>query len=437
MTATQESDAAWERARELAADEVVDVASRMVAFNTEAADEASPPKDDLAHQEYVATYLRNLGADVELFEPATAEFADHRMALPGQSFAGRPILWATVPGRDALSLLFNGHYDTVLAGPVDKWTEDPWSGGVRNRRLYGRGSCDMKGGIAAALAAVSGLVRAGIELPGPVLFNIVPFEEINGIGTTATMLRGLRADAAVCCEPTELRPSIACRGLLALRLEVDGRAAHAEIPQLHHSQGGGVSAIDKLVDLLGAVRVLNESWRERPDQQHPLLSTPVALATIADGGAHWATWPAAASATFDITYLPQNVDADGYGSRVRAEIEHHVLAAAELDDWLRAHPPRFNWFVDFPPVEIDPEEPIVRSALAAVHRNGEPDAELDGFDSWADQVMLAKEGGIPTVLLGPGSILQAHTADEYVEVDELRRATAVYIDLMRSWWELD
>jgi acetylornithine deacetylase len=423
-----------EDALRLGRQEVVPLVQRMVAFDTDAGSHDDPPRADALHQEFVAEYLSDLGAEVELFEPEASLFAAHPMVLPGQTFAGRPVLWARFAGHpEGRSLLFNGHYDTVLADPLELWTHDARSGAVVDGRLYARGSCDMKGGNAAAVAAIAGLVKAGVQLPGDVLINLVPFEEVNGMGTTATMLSGRRADGAVCCEPTELRPLIACRGTLALGLNVHGRAAHAEIAQPHHSQGGGVNAIDKLVDLLSALRSLNEAWRTRPDKQHRLLSTPVMLPSMLDGGNFWASWPEHARATFDVTYLPQDADSDGYGGRVREEIERFVATRAELDDWLVDHQPQLRWVVDYPPIEIDATEPIVELACQAVQAHTGGPVSPGGFDSWADQVNLVREGSIPTVLLGPGSILQAHTTDEYVEVAQLEAAVAVYAELAMRW----
>lgn len=423
-----------ERAFERARDEVVPLLQGMLAHNTEIGEPDDPPRDDRAHQEHVAGYLRELGAEVELFEPAVEEVRHHPMYRPGQTFEGRPVLWARVPGSGrGRSLLFNGHYDVVLAAPLADWSRDPWGGELADGRVYGRGSCDMKGGIAAALAAVHGLVAEGLVPGGDVFFNVVPFEEVNGMGTTATALRSHRADGAICCEPTELHPLVADRGLLAMELTVQGRSAHGEIPQPHHSQGGGVNAIEKLTDLILHMRRLTEQWQARPDKQHALLSRPSALVGKVEGGAFWATFPATATATYDITYLPANADDDGYGSEVKAEIEAHLACAAALDDWLREHPPRVRWLADYPPIELAADHPLARTALGAARRHGPPDRRIGGFDSWADQVMLIKEAGIPCVLLGPGSILQAHTADEYVPVADLEAAVRIYIDAAHTW----
>jgi acetylornithine deacetylase len=417
-----------------AAREVVPVLKEMVSYDTTIQEHDDPPREERAHQEFIARYLKDLGAEVELFEPALDEIANHPMYRPNQTFKGRPIVWARLPGASqGPSLLFNGHYDTVVGDPIEDWTHGPWSADVVDGRLYGRGSCDMKGGIAASLAMALALVAEGIRLPGDLFFNIVPFEEVNGMGTTATVLRGYRADAAVCCEPTELNTLIACRGILLGQLRVAGRSAHAEIVQPHFREGGGVNAIDKLIDLLLHIRTMNEDWRNRPDKLHWLLSTPYVLTTIIEGGAFASNWPASASALLNCCYLPGEADESGYGARVKTEIEECIRNAARTDAWLSDHAPEVEWLCDFPPKELDRSHPLVETVSAVARRQGVEDNHLIGFDTWADQVMLMKEGCVPCVCFGPGSILKAHAVDEYVPISDLEACTRVYADLALMW----
>ena len=197
---------ALERVYQRAAAEVVPVLREMVSHDTTIGEHDDPAREDSAHQAFVAGYLRDLGAEVEVFEPDQPRVLSAiGCSARARSFDGRPIVWARVPGSGSgRSLLFNGHYDTVPADPIADWTTSPWQADIRDGRLYGRGSCDMKGGIAAALAMAHALVAEGVALRGDLLFNVVPFEEVNGMGTIATMLprvprgrRGLlRADRA-------------------------------------------------------------------------------------------------------------------------------------------------------------------------------------------------------------------------------------------------
>lgn len=430
MTVTALSDALLDRA----AAEVAPLLKEMLSYDTTIRGHGDPPREERAHQEFLVRYLRDLDAEVELFEPAASEFDRHPMYLTGQTFEGRPVLWARIRGTGkGRSLLFNGHYDTVVVDPLEEWEHDPWAGEIVEGRLYGRGSCDMKGGIAAALAAAHVLVAEGIRLSGDLYFNVVPFEEINGMGTAATVLRGFRADAAVCCEPTELNTLIACRGVLLGQLDVSGRSAHAEIVQPHHSLGGGVNAIDKLVHLLLHLRDLNDEWRTRPDKQHCLLSTPYVLTTVCQGGGFASNWPAAAWAILNCCYLPGEADEKGFGTKVKAEIEACVHRAAQTDSWLRDHPPTITWVCDFPPGELEPSHALVAAVSESARRQGVGHNRLVGFDTWADQVLLMKEGGVPCVCFGPGSITSAHAVDEHVPIAELETCARVFLDLILAW----
>jgi acetylornithine deacetylase len=415
-------------------EEVVPLLAKLVSFDTTIREHTDAPREDGHLQRFIADYLQDIGCEVELIEPGAHEISDHPMYRPNQTFEGRPIIWSRLPGAgEGRSLMFNGHFDTVPADPVAEWTTGPWTPDIREGRLYGRGACDMKGGIACALAVAKALVTEGARPSGDLFFNVVPFEEVNGMGTTATMLRGRRADAAVCCEPTELNTLIACRGVLLGRLDVEGRSAHAEIVQPHHSAGGGVNAIDKLIDILVRLRATNEEWRTRPDKQHWLLSTPYVLTTVIQGGTFASNWPSHASAILNCCYLPGEVDPTGYGARVREEIEECVRRAAQSDPWLAEHDPTVEWLCDFPAAELDARHRLVATLIEVAERQRLENHHLVGFDSWADQVQLMREGGIPAVCFGPGSIHQAHAVDEYVELEDLRTCTRVYADLALTW----
>ena len=115
------------------------------------------------------------------------------------------------------------------------------------------------------------------------------------------------------------------------------------------------------------------------------------------------------------------------------EIEACVDAAADGDGWLRDHRPTIEWLCDMPPEELDREHPLVRSISAIARRQGALDNHLVGFDTWADQVMLIKEGGIPCVCFGPGSIGRAHAVDEFVPIDDLAACTRIYAELAATW----
>jgi acetylornithine deacetylase len=339
---------------------------------------------------------------------------------------------AKLAGTGGRSLLLNGHFDTVPPGPLEDWTHSPWSGAIVGDQMIGRGACDMKGGLAAGLAVLSGLVHAGIPLAGDVLLNSVPYEEFGGVGTVATVRRGYRADAAITLEPSGVaRAAIGTRGLVLAEVTVDGRSAHAELPQPHFSEGGGVNAIDKLLDIVGPLRRLTDEWRTRPDKQHPELDPGHVMVTLIEGGDWVYTFPSSAMATLNIPYLPADADDTGFGGRVRDEVEMRISALAQADPWLREHPPRVRWLKDFPPAEISRTDPIVLTAVAAAQKHG-CDVEVVMNDAWGDFATLITDGQIPSIVYGPRGGGE-HAVNEYMSLFELKKSTAILTELVLAW----
>src|SRR5207237_9914093 len=161
---------------------------------------------------------------------------------------------------------------------------DPFAPESRDGNLYGRGTCDMKGGIAAMVFVVEALASLGIELGGDVLVATNTDEESSGAGGTALVERGLRADAGIVTEPTGFDVWVACRGSEYCVVRVPGRPGHAEVRQPSWRQGGAVNAIEKAVVVLDAIGSLREEWARREGLEHPFLSRPSLLATMARSG---------------------------------------------------------------------------------------------------------------------------------------------------------
>ena len=183
---------------------------------------------------------------------------------PGLEFAGRPQLVARLAGSGGgRSLLLNGHIDVVPADEAEGWTSPPFAPEVRDGRLYGRGSCDMKGGVAAMVVAAEALARRGV-LAGDLLVATNTDEESSGAGGVALVDRGVRADGAIVTEPTGFDVWVSCRGSTYATITVPGRAGHAEIAHPGWRQGGAVNAIEKAQVVLGALRSVRERWAADP-----------------------------------------------------------------------------------------------------------------------------------------------------------------------------
>lgn len=409
----------------------LEIAQRLIAFDTTVDEPGDMPRAEAACQEYVAALLDGGGFDVDVWEPAVEAMRDHPMYREAQHWRDRPIVVGRLAGTGGgRSLMFNGHIDTVPAGPLADWTTDPWTPTVRGGRLYGRGACDMKGGVAAMLDAALAIAE-GERPSGDLVVEVVTDEEINGMGTIAAIRRGHRADAAVVPEPTQLDIWIAFRGILVGELEVAGRKGHVEVAQPHWSQGGAVNAVHEMLRALDWLRELDGRWRKRPDKQHPLCSTGEVNVTTIAGGDFYANVPELCRATLDVCYVPGEEDASGYGGRVKAEIERHLDALR--DDWLAEHPPRLRWLVDFPPAEIPADDPIVTELAEVVADTiGRTPAVL-GLDTWDDTVSLIREADMPSVSFGPGSNDQAHAVDEFVELEQLAACARALTAFARAW----
>lgn len=406
-------------------DELVGLASALIGFDTTAREVGDPCRDEVPLQEYVAGRLGAAGASVDLWEPDAAALAGMPLVPPGLSFEGRPQLIARVGGRGGgRSLVFNGHIDVVSAEPRSEWTSDPFVASVRDGRLYGRGACDMKGGIAAMVFAVETLASHGISLDGDLLVATNTDEESSGAGGTALVEHGLRADAGVVTEPTGFQTWIACRGSDYGVITVPGRPGHAEVRQPDWRLGGAVNAIEKAMVVLEAIGSLREAWSSQPEFSHPYLSPPSLLPTLARAGEWAVTYPASCELTFAVMYLPAQADGTGWGSEVRREVEDWIARETAQDDWLREHPPVIKWWPNpVMPFEISSDAPIVGVMQGATADVGRP-GRLGGLDSWYDGATLTQLAGIPSIGYGPpgfdtDGVSVAHMIDEFVPVDGL------------------
>ena len=406
---------------------LVRLASDLIAFDTTARQVGEPARDEASLQDYLASRLRAVGADVDLWEPDATAMAGKPLVPPGLDFEGRPQLIARVAGTGGgRSLAFNGHNDVVSAEPRVEWSSDPFVAVVRDGRLYGRGACDMKGGIAAMVFAVETLDSLGVRLAGDLLVATNTDEESSGAGGTALAEHGLRADAGVVTEPTGFQVWIACRGSEYGVVRVPGRPGHAEVRQPDWRLGGAVNAIEKSVVVLDAIASLRRTWGERPKLTHALLSPPSLLPTLARAGEWPVTYPASCELTIAVMYLPAQADASGWGSDVRREVSDWITRESAQDDWLREHPPVIEWWPNaVMPFEIPSSEPVVGVLMEATSDVGRP-GRLGGLDSWYDGATLTQLAGIPSVGYGPpgfdaDGVSVAHMIDEYVPVDGLVR----------------
>lgn len=382
-----------------------------------------------AVQDVFERVLRGLGAvDIDRWEPNAEDLA-HRADgpgyYPGRDFTGRPNLVARIPGSDpgAPALMIQGHCDVVSVGT--NWTEEPFGGARKDAAIYGRGAVDMKGGMAAALGAITALQRARVALRGDVLVASVADEEAGGMGTLALVDRGYVAKAGtIVPEATNLNIAPLCRGILWGRVDLHGRAGHIELERRPWQEGGAVDAVEYGRQLLNAIAVRNEQWRTDPRKNHPYLPIPCQIYVAQlDAGEYPTTYAAQCSITFNAQYLPSEKDPHGLGSRVKRELEELFTTFVQDDTWFDAHLPTVTWLVDADCGETSDTEPVVKSALEAARSLG-LGSELQGCMSHTDMGLMI-DSGSPTINFGPGHMGVAHQADEHVLESDLRDATAV------------
>lgn len=416
----------------------------MRAFAADLCRFASTAGEEAAAADFVEGELDALGfetyawdADPELLadHPSFPDDIDESDVAGRRSVAGVLALGGSNNGNprdDAPTIVVNGHIDVVPAEPAE-WSSDPFEpvwGESGNKRegndtvetLTARGAADMKSGGAACIGAaldVREAVAAGaVDLPDAglrIVVEAVAGEEDGGYGAATAALANpypFERDAAIVAEPTELRPVVACEGSLMARLELVGRSAHAA------TRWRGEDVLPRFEAIREAFAELETERGETVD--HPLyrefpVPWPVVCGTVEAGS--WAsTVPATLTAEFRIGVAPGET-VDEVEETFRARLDDVVAD----DPWLREHPPTFERFsVQFEPAEIAVDEPIVEAARAGIVEAGLPDAEPTGATYGADSRHYIA-AGIPTVLLGPGSITEAHYPDETIAWDEVER----------------
>jgi acetylornithine deacetylase len=409
-------------------DEIVEFLKRLIRFRTPTPSMGGKAEgnDYRELQHLIRDMLRGMDFDVSMWEVDAAELDRFPGSgiQPERDLGRMPVLVGQRAGSGGgRSLILNGHYDVVPVGIIDNWTHDPFGGEIVDGRICGRGTSDMKGGIAAMLQALRFIQEAGVELAGDLTVQTVPDEEATCMGTLSCCQRGYMADAAIIPEPTGLNVLVAMRGSLWGQITVVGRAGHAEMAQPHWTAGGAVNAIYKSVKVLRALEDLTEEWRTRPDKQHPLLDPDFVMPTVIHGGEWEVTYPEKVEISFGAMFIPG-------ATNTREELEEHLMRVAATDPWLREHPPRLeadDWFYG---AEVDQDEPVVQMGLEVLRDLGE-EPRLIGFGSLTDAIHLINYAKIPTISVGP-SFETAHMADEYVEIGELvDTAKALALAIMR------
>jgi acetylornithine deacetylase len=373
-----------------------------------------------AVQKDLAARLAVAGMRVETHSPDPAAIrADP--AWPGEETVrtALPLVIGRLGRRGGRRLILSGHVDVVPPGDLTTWTADPWSGEIRDGRLYGRGACDMKGGVAAILAAIRALVASGAaeRLDGELVVAFVPGEEDGGQGTLAAIRAGVTGDLAIITEPSNLDIVVAHAGAITFRLTVPGRAAHAS------QRREGVSALDNLFTMLRALEA--DETRRNEAETDPLMTAlglpyPTVVGIVSGG--EWAS------------NVLDRVVADGrYGVRLgqspadaATDLLAVVDAANAADPFLRDHPATVEIVGgQFGSGRVPSDHPLPIGLARTVEAITGRRPELLGEPYGADMRLFINEGDTPCVIFGPGDVKVAHGADEHVPLDEVETCARV------------
>jgi acetylornithine deacetylase len=328
-----------------------------------------------------------------------------------ESAPNRPNVVARIGRGGGRTLMFNGHLDTV---GVEGMTHPPFEPLMADGRLFGRGSCDMKGGVAAMCAAAAYAADAGID--GELIVAAVTDEEWQSAGTAALIAQGVRAEAAVVTEPTRLAIGAAHRGFAWAVVTVYGVAAHGSRYDL------GVDA-NTMAGLLLAE--LDEYQRTAlPLRTHPLLGRGSFHAASISGGLGLSTYADRCRVEFERRTLPGE-SGESFAAELRAACERVASRDA------RFHADVEVSFVQAPN-DVAVDAPIVRTLARAVEAVEGTVAPIEGLSYWTDAALLSA-AGMPAICYGPGDIRLAHSATEWVPLSDVRRATAVLAQAAIDW----
>ena len=388
-------------------DEVVEFAQAVIGRSSVVGEEG-----DLGR--FLGNALEEFGLEVEVQEVAAGRY-NVLAALPGAERRSTSV----GSGRTDLSLLFHAHMDTVPFDAMDV----PLSAQVVDGHIWGRGSVDQKGGLAASVMALATIARSGVQLKGGLGLALVVDEESEHRGSMALVDRGLQARQAVVTEPSGLRLVVGCKGTTPFQIRVQGRAAHGARPWL------GVNAIHQAMRVVTALEEL--SYPEYIAPGYGPVKGSLNLGVI-EGGRAYNIVPDECLLWFDRRTVPGE-EQESVLEAVQAILDHLSQADPPVESTLSVARPDWNWA----PIRerglrpaVTPADAPIRDIVARHHRSvtGSP-ADIYFTDGYNEMDFLINDLNIPTVQYGPGDSGLCHTDEERLSIEQLLDATRVYVGI--------
>ena len=403
--------------------ELLKFASELIKFRT-----PNPPgKNTLPAQSWLAGELKKLGMAAEMLDV----------------YPGEPDVIGKLKGKSGKkTLAINGHMDVAEVKEYEGWNFDPFSAKYDNDFLYGRGSNDMKGGLAAAYFAIKTLIEEGFELKHHLEFQSVIGEEAGEPGTKRILERGQRYDFALIPEPNSLQVQ-GQGGAITFWITIKSPQVFHDAARhkMIHAGGGieGANTVEKMCKIIQSMQELERHWAVV--KKYPGI-TPGATTinpAVIEGGRNPIFIPDECKVWYTVHLLPNEKDED-----VMGVIKNHVKSVAQSDVWLRKNPPELTWGGEslvrennevFPPADIDENNPYVDLLLQSHEEVLGRRPKVSIWPSVSDAGWFSKFG-VPSAICGPGALEGAHVVNEKVSVKELVDTAKLYADFIMKFCEI-
>lgn len=351
--------------------------------------------------EYLSDILKSLGMKVRIQE-----------VLPK-----RPNIIAEISGgNNNKSIMFNGHLDIVPIGDIEKWEIDPFEGIIRENKLYGRGSTDMKGAISSMIIAIKCIVNNINNINGKIIFTGVMAEETTGLGTQKIVEDNIRADMAIVGEPSDEKIYRAHKGTMWFDLATYGR--------LEHSSESNIKSNNAIINMMKLIHEIDKISKELEKQENNLMGSPSINVGLIRGGTKQNIIPDSCIVSIDRRTLP-----DEKPEEIIRELKTKLNELYEKDNRLE-----FNITQNIirEAVEISESETVVQEVKKAIIDICNKNPVISGMKATTDMSILVNQGKIPSVIYGPGFLKQAHTINEFIEVDKLLESSKVYAKIITN-----
>ncbi|WP_064091343.1 peptidase [Rossellomorea aquimaris] len=378
-------------------------------------------------QAIIIEKCRELGLKLDIWEVEENKLKDHPFYRCDRvDFTGNPNVVGVYSGNGkGKSLILNGHIDVVPEGDKQNWIDHPFSGVVKNGKLYGRGSTDMKGGTTALLLAMEVIIELNIPIKGDIIFQSVIEEESGGTGTLAALMRGYTADAAIIPEPTNMKIFPKQQGSMWFRLTVKGKSAHGG------TRYEGVNAIEKAYKVIHALQKLEDERNSRV-KDSLYKRTPIPL-PINVGRIDSGKWP---SSVPDTAVIEGRVGVGPWETlpEVEKEFTSCLEKLKDSDPWFEQHPVDIKWFGGrWQPGDLSPEHELVQELLHHYKRVLSATPIIEASPWGTDGGILSQGGKIPVVVFGPGTTEMAHDTNEYIELERIFQTAEILSLFIIDW----